>query len=215
MKASPRNETNVHVTAPQWRKHIPPFSSQWRKNLWSWKAKSFHWWRTMPMDTRYLTKFDRKSTRLSNWYIAGSRDMTVPITTLAQPLQRRIQRSKYSSILWPFLFATYHQLHQTPTGSHSRDCPNSNDRRISNQTPTIKAIWPALQEFAPSHIPPKHLSCTFLAFLRKYKLSSDQLYKSPIHQLYRFLINTACPHLPADHIWRSAHRHSTIEPYTK
>jgi len=44
-----------------------------------------------------------------------------------------------------------------------------------------------------------------LALLRKYKLSSDQLYKSPIHQLYRFLINTACPHLPADHIWRSAH----------
>ena len=64
--------------------------------------------------------------------------------------QRMIQRSKYSVILWSFLFATYHRLHQTPTRSQSRDCPNCKDR-ISNRTPTFRVLLrgPLSVKFSP------------------------------------------------------------------
>ena len=149
-----------------------------------------------------LHKVQQKINTTIERYIAGSRDMTVPITTLAQPLHRggydvpNIPLYCDLFFLRPITDYIKHRRGLIPATAQTAMIEYQIGLQLS------KLFDLPFKNSLPHISRPNIFYAHSLALLRKYKLSSDQLYKSPIHQLYGFLINT---YYPADHIWGSVH----------
>jgi len=140
-------------------------------------------------------------------YMTGHRDTTLPITTLALPLNRGGYNlpdiSLYCNIffLQPIIYYIKHRLNLTPATAQTAMVEYHIGLQLS------KHFDLPYRNSLPHISRPNIFYANALALIRKYKLTLEQLYKSSKHQLYQSIIETTIPHSSAytSHIWRSVH----------
>ena len=143
--------------------------------------------------------------KMTERFIAGQRDCTIPISTLAQPLHRGGHSIPdipvYCDLFYlrPIIDYVKHRRDFTPATAQIAMV----EYHIGHQLSKILDF--TFMNSLPHMLRPSPYYAHSLALLKKYKLNSDHLYKLSLHQLYQFLINNTRFHRPADPVWRFVH----------
>ena len=150
-------------------------------------------------------KIKQKINKIIERFIAGHRDYTIPIDTLAQPLLKggynvpNIALYCDLFLLRPIIDYLKHRVDSTPATAQNAMVEYQTGHQLS------KLLELPLKNSIPHITRPSTLYSHVLALVKKYKLNSEQLYKLSLHQIYRMLNSNTRPYCAAGPRWHLAH----------
>lgn len=140
------------------------------------------------------SKIKQRINRTIEQYIAGHRDITIPINTPAQPLLQGGYNIPdvplYCDIFFlrPILDYVKHRLDFTPATPQNAMVEFHIGHQLS------KLLDLPLKNYLPHTVQPSMFCAHALALIKKYRLTTEHLHKLSINQLYELLISTSRPH---------------------
>ena len=151
------------------------------------------------------SKIKQRINRTIEQYIAGHRDITIPINTLSQPLLQGGYNIPdvplYCDIFFlrPILDYVKHRLDFTPATPQNAMV----DFHIGHQLSKLLDL--PLKNYLPHTVQPSMFCAHALALIKKYRLTTEHLHKLSINQLYELLISTSRPHTATGQTWHAIH----------
>ena len=153
------------------------------------------------------SKVRQSINRIVERCMTGHRNLTLPITTLAWPLNlggyNVSDIGLYCDLIFlqPIISYIKHRLNFSPATAQTAMVEFDNDLQLS------KYFDLSFRNSLPHITPPNVFYAHALALIRKHKFTLEQLYKMSLHQLYQFLIHKTTPqvNIYSSHTWRSVH----------
>ena len=143
--------------------------------------------------------------RIIEQFIAGHREITVPTNTLAQPLMQGGYNVPdiplYCDIFFirPILDYIKHRIDLTPATPQNAMVEFNIGHQLSNLLDLPQ------KNFLPHSVRPNLHYAHALALIKKFKLSSEHLYKLSVNQLYQLLVSASRFHPPIERTWHAVH----------